>query len=535
VKHPSIIVSKTNRNVFIAASALIAVTATILVFRFAVWEFNLLYVMPDRVYTVNIAQSFNGNGAPVQLSVFIPRSDARQKVLFEDHLSQDLLFETSDEGQNRVAKWHSSIVEGPRKLSYTVRLHSQAIRYEVDKSILIADADTAQNAPKEMVQATSTIQSDAPEIVKLANKITPSDGSLLSFLRNAYEYVLALGYKPFKGTTDALLTLKLKKASCNGKSRLFAALLRANGIAARLVGGLVMSNDLKRASHQWVEAYVNGVWIPFDPTNNHFAEIPGHYIVLYRGDEILFRHTADIGFQYEFASRKKMVPRQEIDPEAQVMGFWKAFNQIGVSFELLKSIIMVPIGAVVIVLFRNVIGLRTFGTFLPVLIAVACRNTGLLWGLIGFVAIVTTVSIIRAIISKLQLLHSPQLGVLLTGVIGMLLLAAVLGARFYLSGLAKVSLFPMVIVAITAERFAIMEIEDGRKTAWKTMAETLIVVSACYIVISSLSLQIVMLAFPELLLLTVVMHLWIGRWVGIRFSEWFRFRWFVLNPERKKI
>jgi hypothetical protein len=166
---------------------------------------------------------------------------------------------------------------------------------------------------------------------------------------------------------------------------------------------------------------------------------------------------------------------------------------------------------------------------------VACRNTGLLWGLIGFVAIVTTVSIIRAIISKLQLLHSPQLGVLLTGVIGMLLLAAVLGARFYLSGLAKVSLFPMVIVAITAERFAIMEIEDGRKTAWKTMAETLIVVSACYIVISSLSLQIVMLAFPELLLLTVVMHLWIGRWVGIRFSEWFRFRWFVLNPERKKI
>ena len=49
---------------------------------------------------------------------------------------------------------------------------------------------------------------------------------------------------------------------------------------------------------------------------------------------------------------------------------------------------MVPVGGFLLVILRNVIGISTFGTFMPVLIALAFRETQLLWGIIFFSVLV---------------------------------------------------------------------------------------------------------------------------------------------------
>ncbi len=49
--------------------------------------------------------------------------------------------------------------------------------------------------------------------------------------------------------------------------------------------------------------------------------------------------------------------------------------------------IMIPIGVLVILILRNLIGLQTLGTFTPVLIALAFRETGLQWGIALFTVI----------------------------------------------------------------------------------------------------------------------------------------------------
>ena len=48
--------------------------------------------------------------------------------------------------------------------------------------------------------------------------------------------------------------------------------------------------------------------------------------------------------------------------------------------------------------------------------------------------------------------------------------------------------------------------------------------AVCYAVISSLALQALMIAFPELLLSVAAFNLWIGTWTGLRVSEMIRFR-----------
>ena len=47
-----------------------------------------------------------------------------------------------------------------------------------------------------------------------------------------------------------------------------------------------------------------------------------------------------------------------------------------------RMLLMVPVGAFLLVILRNIIGIITFGTFMPVLIALAFRETQLLWGIV---------------------------------------------------------------------------------------------------------------------------------------------------------
>jgi transglutaminase-like putative cysteine protease len=56
---------------------------------------------------------------------------------------------------------------------------------------------------------------------------------------------------------------------------------RKLNIPARLAGGLVCETGRQAGGHQWVEVCANGHWVPFDTINDHFAELPAHYLRLY--------------------------------------------------------------------------------------------------------------------------------------------------------------------------------------------------------------------------------------------------------------
>ncbi len=154
-------------------------------------------------------------------------------------------------------------------------------------------------------------------------------------LKSIFNYTHSLEPRPFKGLTDALTAARLGEGSCNGKSRLFVALARRAGIPARLVGGLILDSGRKNTSHQWVEAYVGGYWIPFDPLNGHFASLPSNYLELYRGDKFLFSHTPNINFDYSFTIQKRLVANPSLVNELRFHPFnayvaWQAFETIGI-------------------------------------------------------------------------------------------------------------------------------------------------------------------------------------------------------------
>ena len=136
----------------------------------------------------------------------------------------------------------------------------------------------------------------------------------------------------------------------------------------------------------------------------------------------------------------------------------------------------------------------------------------------------------RAAVQGLGLLHSPTLAILLAAVTLTMLGLSLLAERFELTKLTHISLFPIAVLALSAEKFYLTLSDEGIWPAAKGLLGTMLVIVACYAVMASLALRVLMIAFPEVLLLVVAANVYLGRWTGLRISEYWRFRRLLAEP-----
>lgn len=509
----------------------ISVTA----YKLYVLDYPLAGLIPAPSYKVEISMQVDGHGEDINIHTYLPKTDARQVIENEQNSPGVFSSELKSGPLNREVTWKAENVQGQQGVLYSFDVRARHVRYNIPADMAIPESYPASLAP--YLADEPGLQMNDPQITAALRRIVPAEKpAILDAVTRIHRYLQdKLANRNFSGYTDALTALKLGEASCNGKSRLFVSLMRKLNVPARLVGGFIMQQGSKRTSHQWVEVYIGGHWVPFDTINDHFAEIPSNFLTLYYGDLTLFRHTANVNFQYLFNVTRKLVPQHDAqialgNSVLNVTNFYAFFERVGIPQNLLKILLMLPLGALVTVVFRNVVGLETYGTFLPALIASAARDTGLLWGLVGFLTIVLISAIVRRALDWLHLLHSPKMAIMLTTVVIVMMAITVGGVQLGLFELAHMTLFPIAILAITAERVALMEAEQGALKVARITFMTLIVIAACYAVMESLFMQSLVLAFPELLLVVIALNLWLGKWIGIRVMEFMRFRRLILGP-----
>lgn len=492
-------------------------------------------LLPGHAYQIELVMQVDGYGEDIDMSVYLPQSDMRQTISEESSSAGPfvLTLENTRDG-NRIAHWHGREISDRHVTRYSFIAQASHVRYTIPAGLKIPDR--YDSALQRYLGEEPGIQVNNPLIAATVLKLFPEGRpDILTAVTRIHRYLQdQFENRNFSGYTDALTALKLREASCNGKSRLFLALARKLNLPSRLVGGLIMEKGSKRTTHQWAEIYINGHWVPFDTINDHFAELPSNYLSLYTGDLVLFKHSSGVNFQYTFRGSKRLQQKggdveQLATSGLNLSNIYPYFESIGISQNHLKIILMIPLGALVVVIFRNIIGLETYGTFLPALIAAASRETGIVWGMIGFVMIIIATAIIRRLLDWLQLLHSPKMSIILTVVVVMMLLITVVSVNAGQLSLAHITLFPIAIMAITSERFAILEEEQGWRKALTLTFTTIIVTVFAYIVMDSLFLQSMILAFPELLLVLVAINIWLGKWVGIRVMEFVRFRHLIFN------
>ena len=186
--------------------------------------------------------------------------------------------------------------------------------------------------------------------------------------------------------------------------------------------------------------------------------------------------------------------------------------------------LMVPIGALVMVVMRNMIGIDAFGTFMPVLIALAFRETQLFWGVLWFTLLVALGLSIRFLLERLHLLLVPRLTAVLIVVVLLMLMISLLSNRLGIETGLSVALFPMVILAMTIERMSVVWEERGAADAVRAGLGSLLIAVIAYLAMGIAWVEHIVFTFPETLLVVLAVVLLAGRYTGYRLLELRRFR-----------
>ncbi len=204
----------------------------------------------------------------------------------------------------------------------------------------------------------------------------------------------------------------------------------------------------------------------------------------------------------------------------------------GIPEEILILLLMLPIVATIIAFARQVIGIKGFDIYTPLIITFAFLLTGLRYGLILFALILVVGTISRLIVKKFRLLYLPRMAIILTSVSTIVLLSFYLNNYFNLIKFNIPSVFIVLAMIALIEKFIVIQIERGIRGSILLAVEITILSIISFYVISWGWLENIVLTYPLLIIaLTVAINLFLGKWTGLRLTEYFRFKDVIKNVE----
>ncbi|MHB1426444.1 MAG: 7TM domain-containing protein [Gemmataceae bacterium] len=475
-----------------------------------------------------------------RVATALPIELERQKVVNEAYKSEQLFHKAPEakHPERRVVLWtqRGGAADGPfrARCEFHVAVEAHHPNALMNRAV---NGLYAAPRPGEYLggEGGATVNDDA--ISAAARRLTADLDNQHDAVEALYRFVAHdIKNDPVDGpSASAVECLRNRHGDRLAQSRLLLALLRNRGIPARLVTGLVLANESEQPTHYWVEAWLSayGQWLPMCPFYQHFGHVPSTYLVFGFGEKPLVRgkNVKDLDFAL-------LVERQP-SPDANAAGLTplkRMFLNLSLfalppaERRLVEILLLLPVAALIICIFRNVIGLRSFGTFAPALIGLAFHDLHSLPGIFVFVTILLIGWLMRRLLDHYHLLQVPRVATMLT-LIMIVLIASVVAANIYGAPTTRyISLFPMIILCGMVERFWTLETEDSTGASFRTLFQTMLISTVIALVLSSTDLVQHMLRFPETLGLIMAAQLLIGRYTGYRLMELLRFRDFLKQP-----
>jgi hypothetical protein len=398
----------------------------------------------------------------------------------------------------------------------------------------------AAPSPGQYLASEPGVESDDPEIAALARRLTAGLARGSDQAEVLFQFVAGqIGAEPTVAGTPATARecLEAHSGDARAQGRLLAALLRNRGIPARLVTGLALDQGPQQTAHVWVEAWLREHWLPMCPFYNRYGRVPQSYLAFAVGDLPLVRarnvRNLDYGFLIERLAPGTAGQDAEPTPLHRLLS-WCSFHSLPPAEQhLVEFLLLLPVAALIVCLFRNIIGIGSFGTFAPALLGLAFRELHSLPGMLVFVSIVLTGWLLRRFLDRYHLLQVPRMAVLLSLVVLVLIAGIVLAAHRNLPATRYIPLFPIVILVGMIERFWTLEVEDGTSASFRTLLATLFIAVTISLLLSFRAVVTQLFRYPETLGLVMAAQLLIGRYTGYRLTELYRFRDFLETEEEQ--
>jgi hypothetical protein len=495
------------RMAFYAMVAMIAIVGFLVA---AIRHFEtgipLLPGQEKSVWLVEARVDFRATGESVTVSFSLPEQSPGFDLYQEQAASPGYGFSITTEEGDRRGEWTKRQAQGEQSLYYSAQfveldeIHSDLSEpFPRTRAVYWEDAQgTAAQQLLDRARATSSSpQSLARELIKLLNVQAPDQNTTL---------LLA------DGQTNAELLQKL---------------LNQEGVPSRIVMGLYLEDARRRQQLvPMLEIHTGETWQLYNPRTGE-PGVPSNLLLWHRGGKSLLDVTGGRQSNVSFSIVRQRVPAVHL---ARAQDRETIFSSIGIhrlpveEQSMFKLLLLLPLGAVVVVFMRVIVGLQTAGTFMPILIALAFLQTSLLPGLISFVSVVGIGLLLRSYLSRLNLLLVARIATLLVLVIFIISALSIIGYEMGYSTGMTITFFPMIIIAWTIERMSILWEEEGAYEVLIQGGGSLIVAIIAYLLMDMALLKHLTFNFPEVNLIMLAAILGMGQYTGYKLSELYRFR-----------
>ena len=507
-----------NRHLYILAVCLIILGLGIFFYKILVIKFPISPQTQTDKWDVEVRISFMAQNQPVKVSLFIPKTTERYVVVDEGLISRGYGFTTKKKDGNRQTVWSTRKAKGFQTLYYRAVVRKMRGRGPSSSTEIPELESPGFEGPymlaawalvSEIKSSSADVETMVAELIKRIN--APHESDNVSLL---------LGENP----------TPLKKMEVTKK------ILAEAGIPAQVVHGIQLQH-LRRDVPlvHWVQVFEKGVWHSFDPETGA-KNISDDLLLWWRGLSPLVQIEKGTKVQTKISvsvSKEDALVGVALNPQIA--------NSVLVRFSLLnlpidaqavyRVLLMVPVGAFLLVILRNMIGIRTFGTFMPVLIALAFRETQLIWGIALFCIVVGLGLSIRFYLEELKLLLVPRLAAVLIVVLLLMTGLSIITHNLGLERGLSVALFPMVIITMTIERMSIVWEERGPAESLRQAFGSLVVAVLTFVTMNQTYVEHLIFIFPELLLVLLAGIILLGRYSGYRLLELRRFRALTTGDE----
>ncbi len=472
-------------------------------------------VMPDQTRTIwnlEVYIEFAADNRPVRVETYLPARSEVRDVVDEQFYSGPFGLRLHQEGPegNRKAIWTYRYPDGSKVLRYRTTL------IEENRATALPDSMHLEGRKVDLPFETNLERQAFIVWISSLRRQSADKESLVELtLQQIYSSTLS----------DEVAALIRPLPGALGRLELARAVLESQGVPARIANGVYLDDTRRRADTiSWLEYHVEGKDRRYFPSGNPSRFFPIWYGL---GELVEADGVSELSVQISLQPSRYAASSVVLDGADRNDLLLRLFNfdSLPLTTQLVYRVLLtIPVGILLLVFLRQFIGFQTLGTFMPVLIGIAFRETALLTGLILFTVLIALGLGMRFYLERLKLLLVPRLAVVLVFIVlcmaAITILMADTGQRIGLS----ISLFPMVILTMTIERMSIVWEEYSGSEAIKQGLGSLAIASVAYLAMSNAYVEYLMFNFPELLLVIMGLCLIMGRYMGMRLSELSRFR-----------
>jgi len=501
---------KRNRQWIALSVLLILLGALIVTFKVVRLGYPALPETESIAWSLQARLQLEPEKGAVRASLLLPSRPSGFNIAQENFISRGFGLTLDEEKLSRQADWAIRRLREPKTLYY--------------RALIIPDTRQRSYASRP----------DYPDIPKLDEPFATALRDIVDEVRSesadTESFAAAMLARLTGSEPDENMDLFLADVTSERDSvRLAQTLLAGAHIPTLQLHGLRLNEDVQRAEMEILLAVFNGDdWLVFNPRTGQQG-LPSDYFIWWTGDREIVTVKGARLQDLQISARQRMKSTLELaqqraelqNSRIRLISILQLPIQTQAVYEVL---LLIPFGILVIVILRNFIGFSAFGTFAPVLIALAFRETELLKGILLFILIVSLGLFFRFYMERLRLLLVPRLGAVVTIVVLLMTAISIISNQLGMETGLSVSLFPMVIISMVIERMSVVWEERGAFTSIKQGIGSLFMAALAYLAMSIDVLAYWVTVYPEINLVVLGVIIALGRYTGFRLLELYRFR-----------